>query len=181
MKHAFVGFSALLTDLAMCLNWYRLASTGHFCCVYPTVELPDGYVLEPGVIVNSGGATPEPEYERFRGAPNFIADVHSSASSVEYVDRRQRFADAGVLEYLAVFDTQPLTWRWNSTSGTDFELLTPDQDGIIRSEALPGLWFPESALSSRDWWTLMATITRGVTRQGHHDYMHQIWHPKNAR
>lgn len=180
MKHAFVGFSALLADIAMCLNWYRLASSGHYCCVYPTLELPDGHVLEPGVVVNGDGATPEPDYERFRGAPNFIADVHSSELSAEYVDRRQRFAAAGVQEYLAVFDTQPLTWRWHSSTDIGFELLTPDDDGIIRSVALPGLWFPESALSSRDWWTLMATITRGVTRQGHHDYMHKVWHPKST-
>ena len=179
MKHAFVGFSALLADIAMCLNWYRLSSTGHYFCVYPTLELPDGHVLEPGVVVNNDGATPEPEYERLRGAPNFIADVLSSESSEEYLDRKQRFADAGVLEYLAIFDTQFLTWHWNTLTDDGFELLTADDDGVIRSTALPGLWFPEAALSSRDWWTLMATISRGVTRQGHHDYMHKIWHPEN--
>lgn len=185
MKQISIGHSALLTDLAMCLNWYRLASPGLYCCVHPTLELPNGHVVAPGVVVmvNHGAhkhATPEPEYERFRGAPNLIADVFPSASSEEYRDRRLRFTETGVGEYLAVFDTQPLTWRWHTATDSGFDLLTAD-DGVLQSLALPGLWFPEKALASRDWWTIMATITRGVTRRGHHYFMHAIWHSENGR
>lgn len=181
MQQISVGLSALLTDLATCLNWYRLASPGLYCCVHPTLELPDGFVLTPGVVVmvNHGvhrQATPEPDYERFRGAPNFIADVFRSESSGEYEDRRERFSVAGVQEYLAVFDTDPLTWHWHTGTDGGFEMLRPDDDAVIRSQALPGLWFPVAAFSSRDWWSLTACTTRGVTRRGHHEFMDTIWH-----
>ena len=34
-----VGQSALLTDIAMCINYYRLFSPGLYCCVHATVQL----------------------------------------------------------------------------------------------------------------------------------------------
>lgn len=175
-----IGHSALLTDLATCLNWYRLASPGLYCCVHVTVELSEGNAVTPGVVlmVNHGRlrtASPEPEYAVFRGSPNFIADVFASPTDAEYQSRSRQFADAQVREYLAVFDTEPLTWNWHSAEAPDYGLLTADDDGVLRSQALPGLWIPETAFSARDWWAIMASITRGVTRRGHHDFMDTIW------
>ena len=46
-----VGQSALLTDLAMCINYYRLFSPGLYCCVHATVQLDDGTRLCPGIVV----------------------------------------------------------------------------------------------------------------------------------
>lgn len=180
-----VGHSALLTDLAMCLNWYRLASPGLYCCVRATLELPDGHVYAPDVLVmvNHGehkSATPEPEFERFRGAPNLIVDVYPNETSRQYEERHQRLTSAGVGEYLAVFDTQPLTWRWHTADDSGLGILKP-VDGVLQSSALPGLWVPEAAFAARDWWTIMATITRGVSRRGHHDYMNSIWYAGNRK
>ena len=43
------------------------------------------------------------------------------------------------------------------------------------SAAMPGLWIPAHALKHRDWWAIMAAITRGESRVGHHDFMDAIW------
>ena len=53
-----VGQSALLTDLAMCVNYYRLFSPGLYCCVHATVELSDGTRFCPGILaqVNNSGS-----------------------------------------------------------------------------------------------------------------------------
>jgi hypothetical protein len=34
--------SPLLTDFAICMNYYRLFSPGLYCCIHTTVELDDG-------------------------------------------------------------------------------------------------------------------------------------------
>jgi hypothetical protein len=178
-----IGHSALLTDIATCLNCYRLASPGLYCCVHVAVELPSRERVTPGVVlmVNHGrlkNASPEPEYEIFRGSPNFIADVFASPAEVEYQTRKRQFSDAGVGEYLAVFDTEPLTWHWHSSDVSGYGLLSADEDGVLRSKGLPGLWVPEKAFSNRDWWAIMASIARGVTRRGHHELMNTIWNPE---
>lgn len=51
-------------------------------------------------------------------------------------------------------------------------MLSPSR--LIMSSALPGMWIPADALKHRNWWTIMATIARGVTRLGHHDFMEEI-------
>ncbi len=180
-----LGHSALLTDLATCLNWYRMASPGLYCCLHVSVELGEHRLLTPGVVlmVNHGRlktAKPEPDYERFRGPPNFIADVFPSPDDPEYQRRRSWFAEAGVSEYLAVFDTGPLSWRWHARTVPEFGDLAADADGVLRSQALAGLWIPTKALCERDWWAIMAAITRGVTRRGHHEFMEAIWNPGNS-
>lgn len=185
MKPLSIGHAALLADISTCLNHYRLASPGVYCCIHVDIELSAGIRLTPGVtlMVNHGRlrtATPEPDYELFRGSPNFVADVFPSDADPEYRHRRQLFADASVHEYLAVFDTDPLTWNWHTTDVASYGLLAPDDDGTVRSRALPGLWLPTSALSARDWWAIMASIARGVTRRGHHDFMDTIWNTEKS-
>jgi hypothetical protein len=34
----------------------------------------------------------------------------------------------------------------------------PDDEGIIKSRSLPGLWIPVKALRKRNFWTVMASI-----------------------
>ena len=51
--------------------------------------------------------------------------------------------------------------------------------GIFKSVALPGLWISPAAVEERDWWSVMATIERGITRKGHHEFMGTIWNKNN--
>ncbi len=46
-----VGLSALLTDIAMCINYYRLFSPGLYCCVHATVQLDEATEFCPGIVV----------------------------------------------------------------------------------------------------------------------------------
>ena len=46
-----VGQSALLTDIAMCINYYRLFSPGLYCCIHAPVQLDADTRFCPGVIV----------------------------------------------------------------------------------------------------------------------------------
>ncbi|MBL8852190.1 MAG: Uma2 family endonuclease [Planctomycetaceae bacterium] len=172
--------SALLTDLAMCINYYRLFSPGLYCCVHAPLQLDDATCLRPGIIVmvNHGElkqCDPGPDYECFRGPPNFVLDVFPGDDLQDYAERRAAFERAGVQEYVAVRHTEPVSWVWNRlVDGKFAEIKTPDDEFIV-SSALPGLWIPALALQQRDWWTIMATIARGVSRIGHHDFMETIW------
>ncbi|MFN0019873.1 MAG: hypothetical protein ACKVP0_16575 [Pirellulaceae bacterium] len=181
-----VGESALLTDIAMCLNYYRLFSPGLYCCTHAGVELDDDTRLYPGVIlmVNHGRfkqCDPGPEYDYFRGPPNFVLDVFPGDDLLDYEHRRDCFERAGVLEYVAVKDTEPVEWIWNRLIGGKFSVLEAAEDELIMSTALPGLWIPPSAFRHRDWWAIMAAIARGVTRVGHHDFMDTIWKTEQQR
>ena len=160
--------SALLTDLALCINRYRLFSPGWYVCVMAPVRLSAEESEVPGLVamVNYGRAKQcEVRDEVFHGPPNFVLDVFYSSEDADYVRRRERFARAGVQEYLVAFDGEPVDLRWHQLIAGDYRLMEPDDDGVYRSRALPNLWMPRAALQDRDWWAVLGCIERGVSRR----------------
>src|SRR5579864_7371430 len=174
-----VGQSALLTDIAMCVNYYRLFSPGLYCCVHATVQLDDGTRFIPGIVVqvNHGPlklCDPDPSYNFFNGPPNFVLDVFPESDLLDYEHRRECFERAGVIEYVAVRLMEPLEWIWNRLIDGKFSEIKTADNELIMSAALPGLWFPPNALQHQNWWAIMAAIARGVSRIGHHEFMDTI-------
>lgn len=174
-----VGQSALLTDLAMCINYYRLFSPGCYCCVHAAVRLDDGTQFCPGIVVqvNHGPlkqCDPGPSYDCFRGPPNFVLDVFGD-DLLDYDERRDCFEQAGVFEYVAVRLKEPVEWTWNRLIDGKFAAIETAEDELIMSAALPGLWIPPQAMKHRNWWAVMGAIGRGVSRLGHHEFMETIW------
>lgn len=174
-----VGLSALLTDIAMCINYYRLFSPGLYCCVHATVQLGDGARFCPGIVVqvNHGPlklCDPDPDYGFFAGPPNFILDVFPEGDLPDYEKRRDGFERAGVFEYVAVRLGEPFAWVWNRLIDGKYSAVETAENELIMSAALPGLWIPAYALKYGNWWAVMAAIARGVSRVGHHQFMDTI-------
>lgn len=92
----------------------------------------------------------------------------------EYIFRKECFERSGVLEYVAWFNSSNLP-VWNRLINSEFKKIKEDEKGLIKSLALPGMWIPIDSLKNRDWWTVMATISRGITRREHRDFMSTIW------
>ena len=181
-----LGQSALLTDIAMCLNHYRLLSPGLYCCVCPAVQLDEHTRCTAGVVlqVNHGPlkrCAPDEKYQAFVGPPNFVLDVYHAQDMADYPRRRAMFEAAGVLEYVAVRDSFPLEWNWNQLHGDAYREAETMPGNIIASSSMPGLWISVHAFQNRDWWTVMATIERGTSRLGHHVFMDTVWNAKESR
>jgi hypothetical protein len=173
-----IGKSATLTDLAMCINEYRVRTVGSYACISVGVKI-ESQILYPDMIVmiNYGRKKQcEPDYENdyFVGPPNFVLDIHENTNSQFIKARKKLFASSGVEEYLIVNESLSKI-EWNRLENKKFKKIQPDKDGIIKSTSLPGLWIPINALKKRDNWTIMACIEHGLTRREHHELMHSIW------
>ena len=174
--------SVLLTDLTLCINQYRLSTPGIYVCVHVPVILDDARFV-PGLIaqVNHGRLKQcDATEDGFVGPPNLLLDVFAANELGEFETRKAAFDKAGVIEYVAVIADDDIRCHWLRHNGTDFEEIAPDENGVIKSKALPGLWFSTFHLKRRDWWALGDVIGRGMTRLGHHEFMETIWH-KNGR
>ncbi len=171
--------SVLLTDLALCVNRYRLFTPGIYVCLHVPVLLDAHTRIVPGLVamVNHGVLKQcEPVEHGFEGPPNFILDVFDTEEMAEYESRKKTFEKFGVTEYVAVENLDCPKLHWNRHDGSRFVTAAPDGHGVIKSLALPGLWIAVPALAARDWWTILAAIERGVTRLGHHEFQETIWH-----
>lgn len=164
----------------MCVNYYRLFTPGCYCCMHVPVQLDESTRLIPGLIamVNYGKRKQcdvDPSQACFMGPPNLVLDVFPRNDLQDYEYRRDCFGMAQVIEYVALQDTQEPRCLWNRLINGQFTLIENDDPGMIRSIALPGLWIPMDALKSKNWWSIMAAIAQGVTRQPHHELMESIW------
>ncbi len=160
--------SALLTDLALCVNRWRLFSPGWYVCVLAKVQLSPEESEVPGLVamVNYGRKKQcEAHDDAFRGPPNFVLDVFGSGDDPDFLRRRDRFCKSGVHEYLVVLDDDPATVLWHRLDAGCYRLVEPDENGIIYSHALPNFWVPLKALQERDWWAVLGCIERGVSRR----------------
>lgn len=177
-----IGQSATLTDLAMCINHYRLSTPGLYVCIHVPVQLDAETRLTPGLIaqVNTGRFKQcDPgNYTYFTGPPNFVLDVFKEGEQEKYQDRRDAFRKAGVLEYVVWQGNSGDNLIWNRLCDGHYQQVEANKEGLIKSTALPGLWIPQQAMKQRDWWSVMATISRGITRKEHHDFMATIWKKK---
>ncbi len=175
--------SALLTDLAMCVSHYRLFTPGIYVCMHVPVVLDEDTRIVPGLIamVNHGRLKQcEAAAFGFKGPPNFVLDVFRSHEMAEYESRKTAFEQFGVIEYVAIESTDCVKLYWNRHDGSSFTEVMPDDNGVIKSKALPGLWIPVEALHAGDWWSILSAIEQGVTRLGHHEFQETLWH-KNGR
>src|SRR5262245_33896209 len=103
MAELSVHQSALLTDLAVCINRWRLFSPGWYVCVLAKVQLSPEESEVPGLVamVNYGRKKQcEAHDEAFHGPPNFVLDVFCSDDDPDYLRRRDTFCKSGVHEYL---------------------------------------------------------------------------------
>ncbi len=162
----------------MCINKYRVLTPGLYACINACF-LIKGQVLNPDflVMINAGpNKQCNVDYEKnlFVGPPNFILEIHEDLNSDYLQKRKHLFASSGVQEYLIVNESTT-TVEWNRLVGDHFEQINPDEDGIIKSTSLPGLWISVNAIINNDLFTIMACIEHGVTRNEHHKLMQGIW------
>lgn len=176
-----IGKSALLTDLAMCINTYRMASSGLYTCISIGVEI-NGQLEYPDlmVMINRGRDKQcSPDYNRnvFTGPPNFILDILEEGDLQIISGRKKLFEANGVKEYVIVKEDLS-DIEWNRLVAGAYQRVDPDENGIIKSSSLPGLWISMPALIRRDFWKVIATIEQGITRKEHHQLMASIWDGK---
>ena len=187
MNNWSIGKSATLADIVMCLNEYRVRTVGLYACVNVGVKLGDVFVNPDFMVMINKGSHKQckPDYEKdyFVGPPNFILDIHNDLNSQFIKERKELFESAGVQEYIVIHENLEFV-QWNRLEKSKlfwknkFHEVQPDENGIIKSSSLPGLWIPIDALKKRDNWRVMASIEQGLTRREHHDLMDTIWKNK---
>jgi Uma2 family endonuclease len=100
------------------------------------------------------------------GAPELAGEVSASSASIDLNAKFRVYQRNGVREYIVwrVFD-QEIDWfvRRNDR----FERLPRGSDGILRSEAFPGLWLDPAALTALDLATVLDVLQRGLASPEH--------------
>lgn len=157
---------------------HMVAWLGLYCSATPGVLLGDNAttrldyenVVQPDALLRLdpmlGGRSSVTTDDYLSGPPELVVEIAASSVSYDLGVKRRVYARSGVQEYLTA---QAYEQRvdWFVLREGEYETLQPDQDGILRSEAFPGLWLPVDALWAGDLTGMIAVLTQGLSSLEH--------------
>jgi hypothetical protein len=116
-----------------------------------------------------GGASwAEDKY--LHGSPELLAEVCVSTASYDLNQKYRLYQRAGIPEYLAVvmFEREI---RWHALVGDRYQLLAPDENGILRSGVFPGLWLDGPALLEGNLRKILDCLQDGLRSPEHQQFI----------
>ena len=110
----------------------------------------------------------------------FIVEIAASSAAYDLHSKRRVYARNGVQEYLAVQMYEQRVGWFILREGV-YETLTPDTDGVLRSEVFPGLWLQPAALWSSDLADMLAMLQEGLASSEHAAFLARLRTPRGER
>lgn len=143
----------------------------------PTVRLdldnepqPDAVLfIEPA----AGGQTRLSNDDYIEGAPELIVEIAASSAAIDTGSKKQVYRRSGVLEYV-IWQSYENQIEWFCLTEGEYQLLSPDQDGIICSRVFPGLRLAVSALLVGDMPKVLAVVQEGLNSLEHGAFVQQL-------
>ncbi|MBX2799027.1 MAG: Uma2 family endonuclease [Myxococcales bacterium] len=106
-----------------------------------------------------GGTSGVDDQGYLTGPPELVAEIALSSASYDLHQKRAMYERAGVTEYLVVEPAGQVVHWWHLHDGSYQPL--PVLDGVIHSQAFPGLRLRVAALLSLDAAALLAQLCEG--------------------
>ncbi len=91
------------------------------------------------------------------GAPELIVEIANSSVSRDLNQKKEAYRRNGVLEYI-VWRVKDGAIDWFQLRGGEYVLRSPDADGVIESEAFPGLRLDAPAALANDLKRVLAAV-----------------------
>ncbi len=100
-------------------------------------------------------------------------EIAGTSASYDMHDKKLVYARNGVREYIVAL-TYEQKLHWFVLREGEYAELQPDANGILRSEAFPGLWLQPHALWQNDLAGLLAVLQQGLATAEHTTFVAQL-------
>jgi Uma2 family endonuclease len=107
------------------------------------------------------------------GAPELVAEVASSSVSYDLHAKLHVYRRSGVREYL-VWRVLEQEIDWFVLRDGQYERMSLDAQGLLRSEVFPGLWLDPAALLRGDLATVLAIVQQGLASHEHDAFVTRL-------
>jgi len=119
-----------------------------------------------------GGQASISEDDYVENAPELVAEVSGSSVSFDLHTKLGVYRRNGVREYL-VWRVIEQKFDWFVARQGVFEPMTPDAEGLLKSEIFPGLWLDAAALVRGDLARVLEQLQRGIASPEHKQFLPQ--------
>ncbi len=156
---------------------YKISTPGVRLGDNPTVRLDVDNQPQPDAVLlidtQKGGQSCLSDDGYIKGAPELVAEIAASTATIDLRDKKRVYCRHRVKEYL-VWQVSDDRFDWFCWQNGEYIALTPDAEGIIRSQVFPGLWLATSALLAGDIPQVIATLQTGLASTAHQQFVQKL-------
>jgi len=160
-----------------CLGLYRLSTPGLGHVLNSTLRLgaddvpqPDGLLY---ILPEWGGRARLDRKGYLIGPVELVVEIAASSASIDARDKLDSYRRAGVQEYL-LWRTEDEAVDWWFLREDEYVPLPEEAGGVLRSQALPGLWLHRESLLARDAASLARTVHAGLASPEHAAFVERL-------
>ncbi|QJB45426.1 Uma2 family endonuclease [Dolichospermum flos-aquae] len=163
--------------LMIWLGNYQIYTPGIKLGIEPTIRLdqdnepqPDGVLL---IDESLGGKSRITDDDYIEGAPELVAEIAASSAAYDLYDKKKAYKRNGIQEYL-VWQSLENKLDWFGLHDSEYILLQPDTEGIIKSQVMPGLWLSVTALLAGDMVKVLEVLQTGLNSPEHTEFLRRL-------
>ena len=134
---------------------------------------PDGCLLLPAML---GGTARISDDGYVEGAPDLVAEVSASTTSIDLHRKLQVYRRNGVREYI-VWRVLDEAIDWFVLHEGNYVPLSPDEHGIVKSRRFPGLWLDPAVLIRNERGQALNALHFGLASPEHAEFVRRISSP----
>ncbi len=159
------------------LLMYRAATPGLRMADNGTLRLDVDNEPQPDICLwideRYGGQTRIAPDDYLEGAPELIVEVAGSSAAYDLHNKLNVYRRNGIQEYLVLLpNEQRIIWHvWHAG---EYLSLAPDEQGVLRSQVFPGLWFDAARFWRDDIAGLLALLQEGINSPEHKLFVEQL-------
>lgn len=162
------------SDIVTWLGVYRAATPGVRTADNATLRLDLDNEPQPDVAVwLEGGNAFVDDDDYLQGAPELIVEVAGSSAAIDLHDKLNAYRRNGVQEYLVLL-THEQEVRWFRFENGEIRMIEADEQGVLRSQVLPGLYFDASRFWQGNLAGLLAVLQQGLASAEHATFVKQL-------
>ncbi|MBE9141187.1 Uma2 family endonuclease [Nodosilinea sp. LEGE 07088] len=159
------------------LGVYQTLTPGVDLSDAPTVRLDLDNEPQPDAVLfieaAAGGQTRISADDYIEGSPELIVEIAASSAAIDTGAKKQVYRRNGVLEYV-IWQSYDNQLEWFRLTEGEYQLLSPDPDGILRSRVFPGLWLAVDALLTNQMPRVLEVLQLGLASPEHAAFIEQL-------
>ena len=162
---------------------YIMAWIGVYCAATPGVDFSDNATVHldldneaqpDGLLrIDEGGTSLLSDTGYIEGAPELIVEIAGTSADYDLHEKLEAYLRNGVAEYI-VWQTQEGRLDWFGLVNEEYVPMSPDADGLIESQAFPGLCLAVNALMGGDLATVLSELQKGLETAEHAVFVRRL-------
>ena len=157
------------------LGVYWTATPGIQCADNATIHLDPDNEAQPDALlrIEADGTSLLNDKGYVEGAPELIVEIAGTSADYDLHEKLDAYLRNGVAEYI-VWQTQDGRFDWFHLVNEEYVPMFPDAEGLIESQAFPGLRIAVNALMGGDLATVLSELQKGLETDEHAAFVRRL-------